>query len=376
MTTRVLHIVGRMDRAGAETMLMNYYRSIDRDRLQFDFLVYTDDVCDYDAEIESLGGRIVRVSGNANWLSRTISIFRTLRAGSWNAVHSHTNFSSIFPLFAALLAGIPVRVAHAHVTEIETSSFAKNTYQSVAPLLVHGLATHKVACGERAAGLLFTASDRVLILPNAVEAPAFMLDRRAASEEVRAELDIRSGTRILLQVARLDPVKNQLFLVEVAAALKRRGDDFVMLLAGRGELEPAIRDAVERAGLQHWVRLLGVRSDVPRLLNAADAFVLPSFFEGFPVVLVEAQAAGLPCIVSDRVSDEVNLDMGLVSFHAIPDNLEAVDAPQRIEDWATALTALHAKPRASQEQRHAILKAKGYCTSDAMDRLGALYGIK
>lgn len=376
MTTRVLHIVGRMDRAGAETMLMNYYRSIDRDRLQFDFLVYTDDVCDYDAEIESLGGRIVRVSGNANWLSRTVSIFRTLRAGNWSAVHSHTNFSSIFPLFAAFLAGIPVRVAHAHVTEIETSSLAKNTYQSLAPPLIRGLATHKVACGERAAGLLFAAGDRVSILPNAVEAPAFMLDRRAASEEIRAELDIRSGTRILLQVARLDPVKNQLFLVEVAAALKRRGHDFVMLLAGRGELEPAIRDAVERAGLQHQVRLLGVRSDVPRLLNAADAFVLPSFFEGFPVVLVEAQAAGLPCIVSDRVSDEVDLGMGLVSFRAIPGSLEATDAEQMIEEWAAALAALHAQPPPSQEQRHAVLKAKGYCTSDAMDRLGTLYGIK
>lgn len=155
MTTRVLHIVGRMDRAGAETMLMNYYRSIDRDRLQFDFLVYTDDVCDYDAEIESLGGRIIRISEHANWLSRTASIFRTLRAGNWSAVHSHTNFSSIFPLFAAFLAGIPVRVAHAHVTEIETTSFAKKAYQWLAPMLVRGLATHKVACGERAAGSAF-----------------------------------------------------------------------------------------------------------------------------------------------------------------------------------------------------------------------------
>ena len=151
MITRVLHIVGRMDRAGAETMLMNYYRSIDRNRLQFDFLVYTDDVCDYDAEIESLGGRIIRVSGDANWVGRTVSIFRILRAGNWSAVHSHTNFSSIFPLFAAFLARIPVRVAHAHGTEIETTSFAKKAYQSLAPMLVRGLATHKVACGERAA---------------------------------------------------------------------------------------------------------------------------------------------------------------------------------------------------------------------------------
>ena len=376
MTTRVLHIVGRMDRAGAETMLMNYYRSIDRDRLQFDFLVYTDDVCDYDAEIESLGGRIIRISEHANWLSRTASIFRTLRAGNWSAVHSHTNFSSIFPLFAAFLARIPVRVAHAHVTEIETTSFAKKAYQSLAPMLIRGLATHKVACGERAAGLLFAAGDRVSILPNAIEAPAFMLDRQAAAEEIRAELDVQPNTRILLQIARLDPVKNQLFLVEVAAALKRRGDDFVMLLAGRGELEPAIRNAIERAGLQRQVKLLGVRSDVPRLLNAADAFVLPSFFEGFPVVLVEAQAAGLPCIVSDRVSGEVDLGMGLVSFRAIPGSLAATDAEQMIEEWAAALAVLHAQPPPSQEQRHAVLKAKGYCTSDAMNRLGALYGIK
>ena len=375
MTQRVLHIVGRMDRAGAETMLMNYYRSIDRNRLQFDFLVYTDEVCDYDAEIESLGGRVIRLGGSASWFARTAAIIRILRSGSWSAIHSHTNFSSIFPLFAARVARVPVRVAHAHGTAIETASAGKAAYQAVAPSLIRVLATRKVACGKEAARLLYSADEEVLILPNSVDVPAFTLDREAMSNKVRAELGIASGTRILLQVARLDPVKNPLFLVEVAAKLRAIGQDFVMLLVGRGDMEPAIKEAVGRHGLGEHVRLLGVRTDIPQLLNAADAFLLPSYFEGLPVVLVEAQAAGVPCYVSDRVSAEADLGVGLMSFHSIPDALDSAVAAHHVAAWADALFAPCTGPRLSSGERAAVLKAAGYCASDAMERLTKLYGI-
>lgn len=373
---RVLHIVGRMDRAGAETMLMNYYRAIDRSRLQLDFLVYTTEIGDYDAEIRTLGGEIIQVEGDAGWLKRTVAMTRIFRQGRWRAVHAHTNFSNIFPLFAAFLARIPIRISHAHVTDVDCSSMAQRLYQAVAPVVLRLFATHKVACGERAAALLYRPGDSVTILPNAIESSLYFQERGEASQALRDELQIGAETRIVLQVARLDKVKNQLFIIEVARRLKEQCNDFVVLLAGRGEMEDQLREAIARHQLNDHVKLLGVRDDIPQLLNAADVFVLPSFVEGFPVVLVEAQAAGVPCLVSDRVSTEVDLGMGLVSFHAVPDTLASADAAPLAGVWADAMMASRDKDKPSTVERRAILESTGYCSSSAMNRLASLYRIE
>ncbi|WP_051530327.1 glycosyltransferase [Halomonas halodenitrificans] len=373
---RVLHIVGRMDRAGAETMLMNYYRAIDRNRLQLDFLVYTTETGDYDAEIRSLGGEIIQIAGDAGWLRRTIAMTRIFRQGRWRAVHAHTNFSNIFPLFAALLARIPIRISHAHVTDVDSSSMTQRLYQAVAPVVLRLFATHKVACGERAAALLYRPGDNVTILPNAIESSLYFQERGEASQALRDDLQIGAETRIVLQVARLDKVKNQRFIIEVARQLKEQCHDFVVLLVGRGEMEGQLREAIARHQLNEHVKLLGVRDDIPQLLNAADIFVLPSFVEGFPVVLVEAQAAGVPCLVSDRVSTEVDLGMGLVSFHAVPDTLASADAARLAGAWADALIASRDDDKPSAVERRAILESTGYCASGAMDRLASLYRIK
>ncbi|SFT99796.1 glycosyltransferase [Halomonas saccharevitans] len=373
---RVLHIVGRMDRAGAETMLMNYYRAIDRTRLQLDFLVYTTEEGDYDAEIRTLGGEIIQIEGDAGWLKRAIAMTRIFRQSKWCAVHAHTNFSNIFPLFAAVLARIPIRISHAHVTDVDCPSLAQSVYQAVAPVFLRLFATHKVACGERAAALLYRPGDNVTILPNAIESSLYLQERGEASQAVRDELLIGAETRVVLQVARLDKVKNQLFIIEVARRLKEQCQDFVTLLAGRGEMEGQLREAVARHRLNDHVKFLGVRDDIPQLLNAADVFVLPSFVEGFPVVLVEAQAAGVPCLVSDRVSTEVDLGMGLVSFYAVPDALESADAGRLADEWADALIACRDKDKPSTVERRVILESTGYCASGAMDRLARLYQIE
>lgn len=370
---RILHVVGRMDRAGAETMLMNYYRAVDRQRYQFDFLVFGPDRGDYDEEIESLGGRVVRLSGG-NWLMRTVAMYRLMRSGPWVAVHAHTNFSNMFPLLAAAAAHIPVRVSHAHVTGYMQGSLVKSVYQAVAPLVIRRASTRRVACGSAAARLLYRADEAVTLIPNAIAADGFMLDRHAQSARVRQELGLAADTLIMLQVGRLDPVKNQLFTVGIVNELRSRGRDCVVLVAGRGGLEQQLRERVAEYGLDIQVRLLGIRKDIPELLNAADAFLLPSLFEGFPVVLVEAQAAGIPCIVSDRVSAEVDLGLGLLQFLAVPDQVIPSGCAETTNAWADALERINGVPIPSELDRRRILQASGYSVSGSTNRLTDLYG--
>lgn len=371
--TRVLQVVGRMDRAGAETMLMNYYRALDRQRYQFDFLVFGMDRGDYDDEIESLGGRVVRLD-SGNWLTRTVAMYRLLRNGPWTAVHAHTNFSNMFPLLAAALARVPVRVSHAHVTGYMGGSMVQHAYQALAPWVIRRTSTSRVACGLAAARLLYRADEAVTLIPNAIASERFMLDRSAQSMRVRRELGLGADALLILQVGRLDPVKNQLFTVEVVKELRSRGRECVVLLAGRGELEGLLRERIAGYGLEGQVRLLGVRDDIPELFNAADVFVLPSLFEGFPVVLVEAQAAGIPCVVSDRVSSEVDLGLGLLQFLPVPAGVAPGGCAESAGAWADALEAVGRVPVPTRADRQRVLEASGYSVAGSTGRLTDLYG--
>lgn len=371
---RVLHIVGRMDRAGAETMLMNYYRAIDRSRYQFDFLVFTRDRCDYDDEIESLGGRILRIE-STSWFDRTIAMVRLMKDSPWTAVHAHTNFSNMFPLFAACAAGVPVRISHAHVTEYMRGSFAKRVYQAVARRVIRRFATERAACGQVAGQLLYRPEDKVTIIPNAISPETFIMDRQRAAVRVRKVLDISQECSIILQVGRLDAVKNQRFTLEVARKLKRNGSNFVILLVGRGNLEAELRREIQSSGLVAQVRLLGIREDIPVLLNAADLFILPSLVEGFPVVLVEAQAAGVPCLVSDRVSAEVDLGMGLIRFLPVPETVPSVTSEACANVWLEAIGEHDMDSVPSAAERMAVLQSSGHSVTSATERLTRMYPL-
>ena len=371
---RVLHIVGRMDRAGAETMLMNYYRAIDRTRYQFDFLVFTGERCDYDDEIESLGGRVVRVE-RVGWLARTLAMIKLMRGGPWRVVHAHTNFSNMFSLVAARAAGIPVRISHAHVTEYMGGSRLKRIYQAISPRFIRYFATGLAACGKAAGLLLYRPQDTVTIIPNAVSPEAFMLDRQAANARIRRELDIPSDRRILLQIGRLDAVKNQPFTLEIARKLRLVDPDFIVLLVGRGNLEARLRHEIEANGLEAHVRLLGIRDDIPALLNAADVFILPSLVEGFPVVLVEAQAAGVQCLVSDRVSAEVDLGIGLIRFVPVPGEVPSEESQACATAWVEAIGDTGVNEAPSAAERLAVLQTSGYSVASAARRLIDMYAL-
>lgn len=361
MVQRVLHIVGRMDRAGAETMVMNLYREIDRTRFQFDFVYFTADRCDYDDEIEALGGRIYRI-GAKNPIARFLALRALLRDGTWRIVHSHTLFSSALHLAAARLAAVPHRVVHSHNTQdANSASLAGRAYQRAARWLLARVSTRRVACGVAAAEYLFPGRRDAVVIPNAVDIDRFA---NASAAAVRGELGLREGQLVIVQVGRFMPVKNHLRSVAIAHALQRAGVDFQLLLVGSGPEQARIEGVVREHGLEDRVRMLGLRADIPELMAAADVMLMPSLHEGFPVVLVEAQAAGLPSVVSSTVSREVDLGLGMVRFVG----LDAAD-----EDWVKSIRRAAEGSVPSASERRTVLEVAGFSSAAGAKRLEAVY---
>lgn len=358
---RILHIVGRMDRAGAETMVMNLYRAIDRGRFQFDFTCFTSDRCDYDEEILALGGRIIRIPGGGA-LSRFFRLWYRLRGGEWRVVHSHTLFSSGLHLLAAKLAGVPVRIAHSHSTADANSRRAVvKGYQWFSRKLLSRVPTGYAACGRAAASYLFPGRSGVTIIPNAINVPEFL---KASGSGVRQELGIDPGRLLVVQVGRLLPVKNHAFSLRIAEALRESGHEFQMLFIGSGHLTEALEADIRTRALERNVRLVGVREDIAALMGAADVMLMPSLYEGFPVVLVESQAAGLPAVVSRAVSPEVDLGLGLIDF---------VDLGVAPADWAARLVVAASKPSPDPGVRRETLTKYGFSADGSALRLARMY---
>lgn len=300
---RILQCVNNMHRAGLETLLMNYYRHIDREQIQFDFLMHRAQRSDYDDEIESMGGRIYRAPRlyPQNYPAYFAYMGRFFREHpEYTLVHSHIDAMSYLPLLAAKRARVPVRIAHSHNTDIDKDF--KYPLKQMFRFLLPTVASHKAACGMDAGKFLFR-SDDFHIIPNAVEAGSFAFNEAVRAEK-RRELGL-GGEFVIGHAGRFTAVKNHSFLLDVFGKVLESRPDARLLLAGTGDLEQATKEKAAAMGLAERVLFLGSREDMAALYQAMDVFVLPSLFEGLPVVGVEAQYAGLPCFFSDRITGEL-----------------------------------------------------------------------
>jgi glycosyltransferase involved in cell wall biosynthesis len=311
---RVLHVVVNMNRGGAETLLMNLYRNIDRSKVQFDFLTCKEGV--FDDEIKELGGIIYRIPyitdvGHFGYVKALNQFFST--NNDYKIVHAHMDKMSGLVLRAAKYNNIPVRIAHSHNTSSEGSLPAK-IYKWYAGQSLKRSTTHQFACSEAAAQWLFDGkSNNVEILKNGIELEQFIYSP-IIRDEVRAELQLAKDRFVVGHVGRFNQQKNHLYLVELFAQLSVELPESILVLIGDGPLRPQIEQKVKELDLVDKVKLLGIRSDINRLLQGVDVFVFPSFHEGLPVTLIEAQGAGLPCVISDVITREVDMDLGLIKY--------------------------------------------------------------
>lgn len=315
---RILHITGSMDRAGAETMIMNLYRAIDKKHYQFDFVYFTDKSSDYDDEITSLGGKIYRIP-QVNPIKRMFALIKLLKTHpEYKIVHAHTLFSIGFHFLAANIAGVSHRVAHAHSTnDLVNKSLIGKFYKSISYKLINTYSTHFISCGKKVAGFLFTKPEEALILPNAIDIEYFGEIGDNEKYYLQKEFSISENVLKVVQVGRLQTVKNPLFSIEVAKALETLNIEFKFFYVGQGSMLKEIQMELQKQQLEHKVILMGLRSDIPQIMAGADVLLMPSLHEGFPVVLVESQTTGLPALISDTISNEVDLGVGMIYFESI-----------------------------------------------------------
>ena len=299
MPIRILHVVTYMGRGGLETMLMNYYRNIDKSKVQFDFLVHRDFEADYDAEILAMGGRIYRLPRlnpfSKNYLSKLDAFFAEHK--EYEIVHSHLDCMAGIPLKYAKKHGIPTRIAHAHSSNqtkdkkyILKLFFKKN---------IKKYANRLYGCSN-AAGKWMFETDNFDVLNNAIDTPQYVFDKNKR-KVVRNELNVLQDSVVVGHVGRFSAPKNHSFIIDVFNEFQKKEEKAVLLLVGDGELKSEIEKKASELNISDKIIFTGVRTDVNDLLQAMDVFLFPSIYEGLPVSIVEAQASGLPCIISDKV---------------------------------------------------------------------------
>jgi glycosyltransferase involved in cell wall biosynthesis len=319
---KILHVVGSLDRGGAETWLTQMLRHIDRQVYSMDFLVHTTEPGALDKEVMELGARIVPCLprlNDGNPLQYARNFRRILReCGPYDCVHSHIHHSSGYVLMLAAMMGVPVRIAHSHndTSAIDrTCPSLRRMYSSGMDMLIRRFATLGIAVSRSAAPSLFspswTADKRWLLCPLGIDLHPFTLAMDAHA--VRAELGIAQNSFVIGHVGRFAEQKNHRFLVRIAECLARMEPTAVFLLVGTGPLKTEIETLVRERGLSANFIFLGVRGDVQRLMKGAmDCLLFPSSYEGLGLVLWEAQAAGLGCVISDTIPEEATVAPKLV----------------------------------------------------------------
>ncbi len=328
---RILQIIGIAAGGGVEAVVMNYYEHIDRSQVQFDFVIHRDSPVDITQKVESLGGRVYKVSPYyQNLLAFTWDIYRIIKRNHYRIVHSNMNTLSAFPLFAAWLAGVPVRILHNHSTS-SPGETKRNIAKAILKPWAKLFANRYWACSRLAAEWMYgketAETDKVTVIPNAIDLAkyAFNAEKR---KQLRQEMGLMNEF-VIGHVGRFMFQKNHDFLIDVFAKTLVKNPNMVLILVGDGPLRRRIENKVKRLGIEEKVKFLGIRSDVQALYNAMDLFLLSSHYEGLPVVGVEAQANGLPCLVSDDVTKEMKLTSS-VTYKKLSEGIDA---------WASELLA-------------------------------------
>lgn len=329
---RILHVVTKMDRAGQETFLMNVYRNIDRSEVQFDFLCSDPGKGDYDDEIASMGGMIHILPQNklkvkyVEYFSMLANIARHLRMMNrtmgYDTIHLHNYhaFSSLIWVTGARMAGFRNIILHCHNTS------APHIYlHKICRPILNLLRFNRFACSSDAARWMYGNREAKIVF-NGIEPQKFLYDV-SQRMQLRKELGLADSTTAILHIGRFNYQKNHKFLLDVFKEYHDSHPDSRLLLVGKGELEEEIKAQTASSGLTDSVMPLGIRNDIPALLHASDLFLLPSLFEGLSVVLVEAQAEGIPILATSNLSPETIFSV----------NARQLDLSQEAKEWADAI---------------------------------------
>jgi glycosyltransferase EpsF len=330
-TIRVAQVVGKMVGGGVESVVMNYYRNIDKDKIQFDFFVHDNSPNIPKDEIESMGGRVFLIppyNKINDYISTLIKLFKKEK---YKIVHSHMNTLSVFSMYAAKRAGVPVRIAHNHSTagKGETKkNIMKYILRPMGGLFPTDLAACTEFAGEWMWGKKVLQSGKITIFNNAIDLNHFKANK-AVRDVYREKFGLQDKF-VIGHVGRFCYQKNQEFLVDIFNEVHKTRPDAVLMLIGEGETVDMIKGKVSELGLDNSVKFMGSSTEVYNLYQAMDVFVLPSRYEGLGMVAIEAQAMGIPTIVSTEVPKEA----------CVTDGIEFIDLDAGAEMWAEKIAGI------------------------------------
>ncbi|MCD7881252.1 MAG: glycosyltransferase [Clostridiales bacterium] len=370
--TKVLVITGSMHMGGLENQMMHLLRNADKDEFQIDF-TSTMEQPYYRDEIERLGGKCIQIP-DMDWKKPQEycrAVYQVMRNGGYDVVHANELFHSGIVLKLAYQAGIKKRIVHAHSWSDGDGTGKKRSpvralYNAVMRSMILKYSTVQVACSTLAGEFLYgketLKKSSYHLVFNSVDTTKFIeqYDRQETGEFCD------DGWTNVLHVGRVIVLKNQLFLTKIAAELKARGDKIRILCAGNGDREyvEQVQNAIREGGLSDYMKMLGARDDVDVLMRKSQAFVLPSQYEGMPLVKIEAQASGLPCVAANTFSHEVDYEIGTVKWMELSDGAAA---------WADALESAVRMKRAKKEDVVQAIETKRFDSRMFAETICSLY---
>ena len=306
---RILHIVSNISvRSGIMSMLMSYYRKLDREKIQFDFLYFDERTETYEAEIISLGGQITKVEHPSHLFlfRKDINLFFRQHYGAYPIIHIHDIFMSGFVAQCKRIGGVKKIIVHAHATKFADNKLnaIRNKILSIPNYIVpdYYFACSKMA-GEYCFGKRFNEAG--IVINNAIDLNEFYPDKKDR-EHIRRHLGIEDKF-VIGHVGNFTPQKNHEFIIRIFKQIVLKNKDAVLVLVGDGNLRKKIEEEVIKNNLKNNVIFLGTRNDVNFVMRAFDCFLFPSLFEGLGIVLIEAQATGVPCVLSDVIPSDTNI---------------------------------------------------------------------
>lgn len=328
---RILHIVHTLNRGGMESRIMDLYRNINHDKYQYDFYVESGKSGIFDDEVKRLGGRVYQSKGIRRYNIPDFKAFHQFITihPEYKIVYAYNQWAGFY-LKEAKKCGVPYRIANAR-TSIQTKSL-RNIVKNLVKLNVNRYSTHRFAVSKKAANWLFgkklvDAGD-IKIWPNAIDTQKFIFSEMVRNE-VRNELGLGTAFTVI-HVGNIRFEKNHLFLLQIFAEVKKKYSDAKLILIGGGDIE-MLKPQITKLRIDNSVMYLGIRQDIPRLLQAGDVFVFPSLYEGFPGAVLEAEASGLNCLISDSITDEVILT----------DHIAALSLNDNPQKWACAIESFN-----------------------------------
>lgn len=357
---------------GIETFLVNVLEKLDKTKYDATVVVAIDEDADslHEQRVLDMGVKVVRM-GDLDSIFKKLAYFmrikKFLKKGKFDVIHANMDLLNGIPLRFAKQADIPVRICHAHTSKSQyepngllarLKKMVQKTYCNVMKKLILSSSTDFVACSD-VAGSYFFGSQKYELIYNGICTEKFSISDSFDRIGYAESLDFTGDEKVrLISVGRISTPKNPEFALEIAKELKSIRNDFLYIWAGDGELAEMFETKIKTLGLEENVAMIGTRTDVPQLLNCCDVFLMPSIFEGLPFSLVEAQAAGLKCVVSDVVTKTA--DIGLVNYFSLE---------KSVEDWAKEINRVIEAHVPEKDEE----KAKLFDISNTVKQLEKIY---